>query len=196
MWCGCGCDIRIAGCEGGAGEGTDEVAITSRGTPSSHCATLAQATVQHPLHTRGSTSWLPRMRCTLRGCSILSASSRQMVSKLWLPLQRSAASGIGHTEGLPNPTNTDTNPRCQSVIDSSVGWGLADRPCCVLACRLRAFGLCWSHVHIKLPSAVLTGVHHHHLNSSSSGRPVGCMSTFLKQHLNTHKQQLRVRCCS
>ncbi len=24
-----------------------------------------------------------------------------------------------------------------------------------------------------------------------SGRPVGCMSTLLKQHLNTHKQQLR-----
>jgi hypothetical protein len=33
--------------------------------------------------------------------------------------------------------------------------------------------------------------YHHHLYTSSSGRPVGCMSTFLKQHLNTHKQQLR-----
>lgn len=32
-------------------------------------------------------SWLPRMRCTLRGCSIFSASSRHIVSKLWLPLQ-------------------------------------------------------------------------------------------------------------
>jgi hypothetical protein len=32
---------------------------------------------------------------------------------------------------------------------------------------------------------------HHHLYTSSSGRPVGCMSILLKQHLNTHKQQLR-----
>jgi hypothetical protein len=29
--------------------------------------------------------------------------------------------------------------------------------------------------------------HHHQLYTSSSGRPVGCMSTLLKQHLNTHK---------
>jgi hypothetical protein len=34
-------------------------------------------------------------------------------------------------------------------------------------------------------------VHHHHLHTSSSGRPVGCKSPLLKQHLNTHKQQLR-----
>jgi hypothetical protein len=27
--------------------------------------------------------------------------------------------------------------------------------------------------------------------TSSSGRPVGCMNTLLKQHLNTHKQQSR-----
>jgi hypothetical protein len=33
--------------------------------------------------------------------------------------------------------------------------------------------------------------HHHHLYTSSSGRPVGCESTLLKQHLNTHKQQIR-----
>ncbi len=33
--------------------------------------------------------------------------------------------------------------------------------------------------------------HHHHLHTSSSGRPVGCKSTLLKQRLNTHKQQLR-----
>jgi hypothetical protein len=33
-------------------------------------------------------------------------------------------------------------------------------------------------------------LHHHHLYTSSSGRPVGCISTLLKQHLNTHKQQL------
>lgn len=32
-------------------------------------------------------SWLPRMRCTLCGCSSFSASSRHIVSKLWLPLQ-------------------------------------------------------------------------------------------------------------
>jgi hypothetical protein len=32
---------------------------------------------------------------------------------------------------------------------------------------------------------------HHHLYTSSSGRPVGCMSILLKQQLNTHKQQLR-----
>ncbi len=31
--------------------------------------------------------------------------------------------------------------------------------------------------------------HHHHLYTSSSGPPVGCMSTLFKQHLNTHKQQ-------
>jgi hypothetical protein len=30
-----------------------------------------------------------------------------------------------------------------------------------------------------------------YLYTSSSGRPVGCMSILLKQHLNTHKQQLR-----
>jgi hypothetical protein len=29
---------------------------------------------------------------------------------------------------------------------------------------------------------------HQQLNTSSSGRPVGCMSTLLKQHLNTHTQ--------
>jgi hypothetical protein len=33
--------------------------------------------------------------------------------------------------------------------------------------------------------------HQHHLYTSSSGRPVGCMSILLKQHLNKHKQQLR-----
>jgi hypothetical protein len=33
--------------------------------------------------------------------------------------------------------------------------------------------------------------HHHQLYTSSSGRPVSCMSILLKQHLNTHKQQLR-----
>jgi hypothetical protein len=34
-------------------------------------------------------------------------------------------------------------------------------------------------------------VYHHHLYTSSSGRPVGCMRTLFKQHLNTHKQQFR-----
>jgi hypothetical protein len=34
-------------------------------------------------------------------------------------------------------------------------------------------------------------IHHHHLYTCSSGRPVGCMSILRKQHLNTHKQQLR-----
>ncbi len=33
--------------------------------------------------------------------------------------------------------------------------------------------------------------HQHHLYTSSSGRPVGCMRTLLKQHLNTHNQHLR-----
>ncbi len=30
--------------------------------------------------------------------------------------------------------------------------------------------------------------HHHHLHTSSSGRPVGCMSILLKQYLNTQAQ--------
>lgn len=35
-------------------------------------------------------SWLPRIRCTLRGCSIFNASNKHIVSRLWLPLQAKA----------------------------------------------------------------------------------------------------------
>jgi hypothetical protein len=37
--------------------------------------------------------------------------------------------------------------------------------------------------------------HHLYIYTSCSGLPVGCMSILLKQHLSTHKQQLRMLHC-
>jgi hypothetical protein len=40
-------------------------------------------------------------------------------------------------------------------------------------------------------SLAAQAIFHHHLYTSSSGRSVGCISILPKQHLNTHRQQLR-----
>jgi hypothetical protein len=49
----------------------------------------------------------------------------------------------------------------------------------------------WDNSAVMRCSAARKSCSHHHVYTSSSGRPVGCMSILLKQHLSTHKQQLR-----
>ncbi len=82
-----------------------------------------------------------------------------------------------NNEGRP-PSALSNNSRSDSSAPLPRAWSLQWQCLCVIIIIIII-------IIFTLPAQA------GHLYTSSSGRPVGCMSILLKQHLNTHKQQLR-----